>query len=90
MTITTNHHWRPILDWYELTTKEQKELEDSYDSVQESSFFRYRGQVYDLSEFETTSSSKEFDGMKSGSFFSAIAIKVADSCDAVKVLTIIC
>ena len=51
MKITTNHHYRHILYWHELTKKEQDEYRDAYDDVKESTFFRYRNWCYDLNDF---------------------------------------
>ena len=33
MKIITNNHYRPVLYWHELTTTEQDELKDSYDTI---------------------------------------------------------
>ena len=90
MRIITNNHYRFILYWHELTTKEQEELKDSYDSIEESTFFRYRKRVYDLGDFLTlkTSEDHEFydwDGYMNESFFSSVLVKYDDSCEAVKV-----
>tara|TARA_B110000858_G_C17498608_1_gene334945 strand:+ start:148 stop:453 length:306 start_codon:yes stop_codon:yes gene_type:complete len=96
MKIITNNHYRAILSFFELSTKEQDELKDSYDTIQESSFFRYRGQVYDLGEFmrpcgysydDATISHemKEWEGYHNDSFFSSILVKYSSCNDAVKV-----
>jgi hypothetical protein len=53
MNIITNHHFRPVLQSYELTEKEL--LEFDYlegESLEQASFFRYRGNVYQLAEFQ--------------------------------------
>lgn len=97
--IKTNNVPRFILDASELTLAEQKDfdyldwpaLEAGTDSA---SFLRYKGQVYDLSEFNTTRGLPEFnpltawDGYLSDSFFSGIVIRYADSdCESVIVGT---
>ena len=51
MKIITNNHFKEILSFFDLTNKEQNDIKDNYDTIEESSFFRYRGQVYDLNEF---------------------------------------
>ena len=51
MKIITNNHYRPVLSWHELTTKEQDELKDSYDTIEESTFFRFKDWCYDLNDF---------------------------------------
>lgn len=95
MKIITNNHYRPVLYWHDLTTKEQEELKDSYDTVQESSFFRFKNYVYDLCEFLRVNDSLNgqgtdhdlygWDGYKNESFFSSVLVKYDDSCEAVKV-----
>lgn len=84
MEVTTNNHWRQILYWHDLTQKEQKELQDSYDSVKESNFFRYKGQIYDLSDFVRINM-PGWDASKPDSFFSGISVKVSECGDAIKV-----
>ena len=92
MKIITNNHYRHILYFHELEPSEQEELKDSYDSVEESTFFRYRGQVYDLGEFMAKTRYNNldpklhgWDGYKNESFFSSVLVKYDDSCEAVKV-----
>jgi len=93
MKIITNNHYRPVLYWHDLTEKEQNELKDSYDSVEESTFFRYRKRVYDLGEFTRPSylsndymKMNKWDGMFGETFFSAVVVKYYnDYCDTVKV-----
>lgn len=92
MKIITNNHYRQILYFHELEPSEQDELKDSYESVEESTFFRYRGQVYDLGEFTRPSylsndymKLNKWDGMYGETFFSAVVVKYDDSCESVKV-----
>lgn len=92
MKIITNNHYRPVLYWHELTEKEQEELKDSYDTVEESSFFRFKNYVYDLGEFIAKTRYNnldpdlhDWDGYKNESFFSSVLVKYDDSCEAVKV-----
>ena len=86
LTIRTNNVPRPVLEPYELTAEEQFDfdyldwaaLEAGTDSA---SFFRYKGQVYDLGEFMTTSGLPEFnplrkwDGYISDTFFSGVVVR---------------
>ena len=91
MKIKTNNHFRPVLYWYELEPSEQSELSDSYDTVEESSFFRYRGHVYDLGEFMSARGNgahelvNDWDGYHNDSYFSAVLVKYSEDYDAVKV-----
>lgn len=95
MKIKTNHHYRPLLYWHELTPAEQAEHRDAYDDVQESTFFRYRNWLYDLNDFLRVNDALNgrgqehslygWDGYKNDSFFSSVVVKYNDYCDAVKV-----
>jgi hypothetical protein len=90
MNIVTNNVPRPVIDAWELTASEQEEfdyvnwpaIEAGEDSA---SFFRYKGQLYDLGEFTADygitrgsglpDEMKGWDGYMSESFFSAIVVK---------------
>lgn len=77
--IRTNWHKRPILNAWELTEKERAEF-DYYDGDYmdwPSSFFRYKGEVYDLSEFERVTSKdlREWDAYRSDTFFSGVVVR---------------
>jgi len=95
MKIKTNHNYRPCLYWHDLTDAEQKEHADAYDDVQESTFFRYKGWVYDLSDFLCVNNVLHgrgqdhelfgWDGYHNDSFFSSVLVKYSDCGDAVKV-----
>ena len=94
MKIKTNHQYRPLLSWYELTAAEQAEHRDAYEDVQESSFFRYRNWVYDLNDFLRVENSHlpsaehgfyGWDGYKNESFFSSVVVKYDNYDCAVKV-----
>lgn len=91
--IITNNHPRDIIDAWSLTAKERAEfgyldwpaIEDGSDSA---SFFRYRGQLYDLGQFSAdygiTKGSglpphlANWDGYMGESFFSAIVVRYVD------------
>jgi hypothetical protein len=79
MNITTNNKAREILSFFDLTEKEQDSIKDNYDSIKESAFFRYRGDLYDLNDFmcnnQNSSLPSEWDGYCSDSFFSAVLVK---------------
>jgi hypothetical protein len=86
--IKTNHHYRHLIYWHELTEAEQAEHHDAYDEVQESTFFRYRGWVYDVNGFlrvRQEHSLYGWDGYMNESFFSAVLVKYNEDLDAVKV-----
>lgn len=78
-----------ILDFYELTENEQKELND-YDGYKDSSFFRYRGNVYDMSDFMKFQSipndaMKDYHAYKGETYFSGVLIKLSDCGDSLTV-----
>ena len=91
MKLITNNHYRPILYWHDLSQAEQREHADDYDGVEDSTFFRYRGQVYDLGEFLSARGNgahslvNAWDGYQNDSFFSAVMVKYSECGDAVKV-----
>ena len=87
MEIKTNNQPRPILFAYELTDKEKQEfdyIEDINSANCFSSFFRYKGEVYDIGEFMWICSSsplygKGWEGYSSDSYFSGIVVKYHDT-----------
>jgi len=95
MKITTNNQYRHILYFHELKQDEQDELKDSYDGAEESSFFRYRGHVYDLNEFMRVNDALNGKGVKHAlygwdcyhneSFFSSVLVKYSGCGEAVRV-----
>tara|TARA_B100000945_G_scaffold310073_1_gene301600 strand:- start:188 stop:478 length:291 start_codon:yes stop_codon:yes gene_type:complete len=91
MKIKNNNHFRPVLYWHDLTEAEQRENASAYDGVKDSSFFRYRGQVYDLGEFLSARGNgahelvNDWDGYHNDSYFSAVLVKYSECQDFVKV-----
>ena len=86
----TNIETVPIIDAADLSDEERKEFDwiDSSETLtwDDADFFRYRGEVYCLSDFEATSV-PDWDGQHTDTFFSAILVKYAlddDGDDAVK------
>lgn len=88
MEIITNNQERAIVSWYDLTDIEREWFD--WEGAEESSFFRYKGTVYCMSDFTVVpkgvleSARNAWDGMLSDSYFSAILIRFADSdCESV-------
>jgi len=77
MKIITNNVPREVIREYELTEKERKEFD--YLGEDGGYFFRYKGEVYDLGEFTTTSGLDGtfdlWDGYHSDTFFSGILVR---------------
>lgn len=96
ITVTTNHVPRDVIDAYELSEKERQEfgyldwekIERGEDSA---SFFRYKGMLYDLGEFQIVStwqpSLTGWDGYISDTFFSGIIVKYVEDYERVIVGT---
>lgn len=84
--IYTNNVPRHVIYGYELTMKEAKEFDYlKGEALEFNHFVRYKGSVYDLSEFMSVrglgspTEFKDWDGYQSDSFFSGIVIKYVNS-----------
>lgn len=76
--VVTNHHPRPVLDWHDLTDEERDDL--GYDG-DGNTFFRYRGSIYDLNEFEAAPDRIKalgWDGHQTQSYFDTVAVRWFD------------
>lgn len=87
LTVITNNQSRLLLNWNELTDKEKSEFDylKTEDRQAEASFFRYRGWVYDVSEFTSTVNVgplASWHGYASDTFFSGVCIRwlIEDGC----------
>lgn len=87
LTITTNHHLREVIDAWQLSAAEREQfdyldwvaIDDGRDSA---SFVRYKGELYDLSDFQVIdrmapTDFKGWDGYASDSFFSGMLVRYA-------------
>ena len=92
-TIKTNNVPRDVVEAFELTAEERAEfdyldwsaIERGEDSA---SFFRYRGEVYDLGEFMRwdgvpDSPLARWDGYQSDSFFSGLLVRYCENFERV-------
>lgn len=97
-TIRTNNVPRDVIDAYELTAAEREEFDyldwPAIDAGTDgASFFRYRGQLYDLGEFSRDcgilrgsglpAHLSSWDGYSSDSFFSATVVRYVDNFERV-------
>jgi hypothetical protein len=91
MQIKTNNHVRLILDWDQLTKKEQKEFDwmDEEDKIG-ADFVRYKGNVYYINDFMRcppgVEEFKGWDGYEADSYFSAVLVKWPDKFDMDRVV----
>ena len=84
ISIISNNQERPVIDWHDLTPKQQSEF--NYDSAEESQFVIYKNWPYDVAEFMAVRHNDELSawhGYSSDSFFSGVLIKFAPDCDTV-------
>jgi hypothetical protein len=100
MRIITNHVPRDVIDAWELTPAERAEfdyldwpaIERGEDSA---SFFRYKGELHNLSEFSADygitrgaglpEALSKWDGYRSDSFFSALVVRYVENYERVVV-----
>lgn len=93
--VVTNGVPRDVVDAAELSAEERAEFDyldwPAIERGEESaSFFRYRGTVYDLGEFQGTRGTageelRRWDGFLSDSFFSAVVVRYVDAGERVVV-----
>ena len=89
MEIRTNNVSRILIDAYQLTAKERQEFDylnwkDIDDGNDSATFFRFKGQLYDMGEFmKAPDSMKPWDGVSSDSAFSGVLVKYTADFDRV-------
>jgi hypothetical protein len=91
--ITTNWQARDLIDASELTEEEREEFDyldwDKIERGEDSaSFFRYKGTLYDLGEFQRVPTVSDglyqgWDGYQSDTYFSGLLIKLTDDGEGV-------
>jgi hypothetical protein len=92
-TVRTNHVPRDVIDAHELSAAEREEFDyidwPAIDAGSDSaSFIRYRGELYDLGEFEVwdnpmSPTRERWDGYRSDSYFSGLVVRYVDNCERV-------
>lgn len=87
--VVTNNMPRNVIYGFELSEKERQEF-DYMENVDDGTFFKYKGNVYDLREFMRVSDVMQnchnlagWDGYQYDSFFSGVLIKYVDDCERV-------
>lgn len=100
LTVRTNNIPRDVIDAYELSESERAEFDYiDWPAVERgeasASFFRYKGRLYDLGEFDRAnevghvSIPGQWDGFLSDSFFSGIAVRYVDNYERVVVALVL-
>jgi hypothetical protein len=91
--VITNNVPRDVIDASELTADERADFDyldwpAIEDGRASASFLRYRGELYDLSEFEVwdnpmSPTRQGWDGYRSDSYFSGIVVRFVDDAERV-------
>jgi hypothetical protein len=89
--IITNNIPRPTLNWWELTEREQNEMDLLPEDYRDGEvFFRYKGNVYPISDFMRIGNNPDFkgwEGYSADTYFSGVIVKFTEDCDSVIVGT---
>ncbi len=96
MKIKTNNRPRDVLRWYDLTEKERAEFDyiDTKSKQECATFFRYKSEAYDLDEFvrwdnPASPTRGAWDGFRSDSYFSGLAIRYVQDFERVVVALVL-
>ena len=103
VTVITNNCPRDIVDGWELTADERSQFDYlNWDAIlrgeDSASFFRYRGEVYDLGDIPAVDRrpdiapdwQTDWDGTATDSFFSGILVRYCDDMERVIVARYYC
>jgi hypothetical protein len=94
VTIKSDKKWRNLLYGYELPKKQRKEFDYLTDEEFDTrNFAKYRGNYYDVGEFQRVPSIKsedgpafvKWDGYMSDSYFSGVLIKLSSDGEQYKI-----
>lgn len=95
VTVKTNHVPRDVVEGFELSAEERAQFDyvdwQSVDRGEASpTFFRYKGELHDLGEFTTWTTTphdelRSWDGYRSDTFFSALVVRYVDDFERVVV-----
>lgn len=103
VTVRTNNVPRPVIYGYDLTEKERKEFDyldwetrtdGDWCEGEARSFFRYKGELYDLGDCmvveESNTLCKGWHGYYGETFFSAVVVKYVNNFEDVIVGQVFC
>lgn len=77
MKIITNNVPRNMIYGYELTDKQKQDF-DYIDDIDSHDFVKYKGMIFDVSEFMITELDG-WDGVSGQSYFNGYLVKIVDS-----------
>jgi len=87
MEIVTNKRPRLLLDFDQLTEREQRDFD--HDDAETGSYVRYKGKIYSLDEFAVAPENlrkRGWDGVVSDSHFSGVLIRLGEHDDPDRVV----
>ena len=101
MKIRTNNHYRSLIYGFELSEKERADFDYiGADEIETHEFFRYRGIVYDPSDFMRIDKNvaphpqregwESWQEYQSDSFFSGVLIRYSENFESIQVATFYC
>lgn len=97
ITITTDHKWKNVLNWQDLTPKQQAYFDwlDDEEKQIGASFVKRRGHVYCLDEVMTIGrhsplATDGWDGVANDSYFSGIVVKLSRDGEQYKIGYFVC
>ncbi len=80
MTITTNNQPRDLLTVWDFSSKDQAKIRQEFDWLEDidfdSTFFKYKGWIYNLSEF-TRGGAEGWDGSKAESWSCGVLVRLS-------------
>jgi hypothetical protein len=86
MTIKTNNQPRDLLTVWDFSRKDQAKIREKFDWLEDiesdSTFFKYKGWIYNLSEF-MAGGAKGWDGSKAESWSCGVLVKVSSDSEQV-------
>ena len=86
MTITTNNIPRDLLSFWDFSEADQRTIRSEFDWMEdiesETGFFKYKGDIYNLSDF-TRGGAEGWDGSLAQSWSCGVLVKLSSDCEQV-------
>ena len=87
MTITTNNQPRDLRGFWDFSEADQSTIREEFDWMEDlegdCSFFKYKGNIYNLADFMHSGSPEGWDGNAPNSYFSGVLVKLSSDCEKV-------